>query len=754
MRLANPSVYTSLSCMITASKILTSSTWAFLDASIVKNTHVRKCIPINRDGNRLALQNLSRSRRIFQLGANNMKQYNNNDNVNDSFGCRYMNDNTSKRGSTVLFASRAELPDEPQYFDEDEFMGKKIISQDDDEDYDDEYNDADDETDWRSFRAQLVSMEGQKVNTMKAPSTKQQQHNHQSSTGSNGGKESAEDEALSGSWIYETGTSIESGTVLLHHPPSNKEEGEQGDEENVGFGLGRQYLHKSVVLIVEHASNDRQHTSSKGIILNRPTDLILYDEPPGDHANSKESGFAIWYGGQDYGIHTEEPKFYCLHSIKSAAAKRVSKQVMNGIYFTSIENAKDLVEANVARPRDFWVFCGFVWWEDGELVQDIEDGLWHSVATDSAIVQKGLHILTDADAIDVVRHGAQTWNTLMKMIGQDISGTSTNTGDSTSFEERQPLHYAKNYLHGFVARNFDDLILKEWAKKHLIFDKTPLFLQDSYDSNDGDDGNADDDSDSSGKPMSGALAPGTLIRGSSNGTPFLFEDQEFHKSLMLVVQDDYELSVGLLLNQPSTKSFDFTFRDQSTFFDNLKTIKLPIRYGGALGASCDDGDNRPLFILHMNAGLREANVGEPVGEHYPDGVWSCTMDQCLDAIADRIASPEDFMSVDGFCLWTKNVNESDQVEGGILPEVSKGNFEIVPHGRTEAVWKSLLAQQVLNPKTIHSNFDIGQFAWRLAKSSTYDQTRTEVDSFDDEEDAKLLSDEALKRWMMANLFPR
>ncbi len=122
--------------------------------------------------------------------------------------------------------------------------------------------DEENEMDWREFRARLVSTYDMPEKDNR-DQTKFDDH----------------------SWMYETGSTIETGSVLIHKIDN--------DFDDSGYGLARQYLHKSVVLILEH-DNVGTSMSTKGVILNRPTDLILH-EPRTEHL--KEVNFPIWYGG-------------------------------------------------------------------------------------------------------------------------------------------------------------------------------------------------------------------------------------------------------------------------------------------------------------------------------------------------------------------------------------------------------------------------------------------------------------------------
>lgn len=196
------------------------------------------------------------------------------------------------------------------------------------------------------------------------------------------------------------------------------------------------------------------------------------------------------------------------------------------------------------------------------------------------------------------------------------------------------------------------------------------------------------------------------------------------------------------------------------FFLRKKSISFPIRFGGNYGGPTihdpedeDEDDDKPLFILHMSQVLRDANIGEPIGEKFDDGVWSCTAEECISAISNHLASPKEFMCVNGLCLWLKNVDESGNVDGGIGAEVLKGDFEVVPHLHVPRVWNSLLQQELLSSSAIDRNFDVAESAWHLAgeswKGDKNKKSRkmlpvSEIESL-------LLNDEALRRWITVYL---
>ena len=208
------------------------------------------------------------------------------------------------------------------------YVKRRDKSNDDDDDDDDDDDEASDllaDSDWRDFRAKLVMGEN-------APSTKSSKPSRGAfSAGSGDEKSSSEDTVIlddgdldgigsifqdsttsassssstsptkspnkmsstdtttdaasdisqmtpldPSQWAYDSGKIIEQGAVILG-----------GVEQDFGFGLRQQYFHKAAILVLDH----EESTFTKGIILNRPTDLTLEDDiNPGVR-------WRVWFGG-------------------------------------------------------------------------------------------------------------------------------------------------------------------------------------------------------------------------------------------------------------------------------------------------------------------------------------------------------------------------------------------------------------------------------------------------------------------------
>lgn len=261
-------------------------------------------------------------------------------------------------------------------------------------DQDEEDDDEDDEIDlsdqdWRAFRAKLVMQKPEAAAAAEETSGIQDDDGDldgigslfASSTISTTTTTTKDSPASSSSsftpldpsqWAYDSGNVIEKGAVILG-----------GVEQDFGFGLRQQYFHKAAILVLDHDEN----TFTKGIILNRPTDLMLDDDV-------NKCKWRVWFGGDVQGLTSSMPEIVCLHSIKNKTVTDASIPVMKDIQvsnsmimivdrddctvvesvmllvnatssfpsisqWTSFDNAKKLVKKGVASPSDFWVFAGY-----------------------------------------------------------------------------------------------------------------------------------------------------------------------------------------------------------------------------------------------------------------------------------------------------------------------------------------------------------------------------------------------------------
>lgn len=538
-------------------------------------------------------------------------------------------------------------------------------------------------------------------------------------------------------WAYDAGHVIEKGAVILG-----------GVEQEFGFGLRQQYFHKVVCLVLEHDDN-----FTKGIILNRPTDMLLVDE--------FGTKWRIWFGGDVQNLNHPMPDIVCIHSLKGKEedplVDQVSKTVMKDIQWCTFANAQLLVQKKIATPLDFWCFAGYAGWGPGQLMGELNRKSWYMCATDSQTLLKELakqSALTDPrDA------GLDTWELLMGMIGR---------GDTA--EES--------------CGDFADLMLKEWARENLLSveagGNAGIRLQPaevattnmSLVQEEEEEGNKrgglwrrrkviGSESVSGGSisrrqavsaSAARSVGVGSLLRASSEDrSPFLLKDQEFHKSIILIIADDGNASVGLILNKPSSRGLKMDLVDRKT--GGRRQIEIPVRFGGQYAIR---GQGAVIW-LHYNDALREANVGKSVGPK--DGIWSCSQDDATAAISAGIAKPSDFLIVSGLSIWIKGQRG---VADGLKGEVKKGTFEVIDSDNISNVWDGLKQQEILTKLNLIKNLESGYHAWKVGAEQVDDQeTSVPVTSdigegFDEEDDnlvfksdvkVSKLSDDAHRSWI-------
>jgi putative transcriptional regulator len=505
------------------------------------------------------------------------------------------------------------------------------------------------------------------------------------------------------SWTYDTGLLIEKGSIVLSRV-----------EDSLGcHDLRQPYFAKCVVLIVEH---DKDFT--QGIILNRPSNLnlddqdIVYSDDKGEHLFPKDydddeasESFNLWrmfFGGDIADLYEENPLILCLHNHTSELSKSISDEVLPGVYLTSHLGARTLVNSGLP-PDSFYTFCGFCGWDPGQLEREVKRGSWYMVSVDSQTLWNDLQTLREPEN-DPRMVGLDMWRGIVKAIGrQDEESQEINT--------------------------FQDLMLKEWATQMLMV------------SQDEDNPAEIEDSDiyralkAAGQPSQ--IRIGALVHGSSlDVSPFLLQDQFLHKSTVLILQEMDDASLGIVLNLPSTDSY-------TVEMSNGSTITFPIRYGGPGG----DGDEDPLIWLHSKESRKTMTIGKAKALDEVDtrGIWACSLEHVIDSIESGIATPDDFILVQGFCVWEKEQAGS----GGIMGEVMAGKFEPVSIDDTSDIWSQLLLQELLTEETLGPNFQRAIDAWNAGVESNLGRT-TKVESrhvFDSNVAVSTLSDNVLLAWM-------
>jgi putative AlgH/UPF0301 family transcriptional regulator len=580
-----------------------------------------------------------------------------------------------------------------------------------------------DTDDWRDFRAKLVSKESNLSPDNLTP------------TASN-----------SSGWAYDAGYLIERGSLVISNV-----------ETTLGcHDLNQPYFHKAVVLLLDH--DDTEFT--KGILLNRPTDLQLSDEDifyldddgTEEEADTHEPNtWQMNFGGDIAGLYDEKPMIVCLHNVTRYKASDdgdddMNDVVMKDVRVTSHHAARALVASGEASPEDFHVFFGFSGWDPGMLHEEIKRGSWTMVAANAPTIWNELQ--AQRSETNLAQAGFKMWHNLMEKIGK---GNQDELGNELTHD---------NY--------FSDLMLKEWVTEMCLIarddneeedeDEEEWIEKQNNMENVVEDATDDDENDDSSSmdekifraleaAQGGPIELGMIIRGSSlQPSPYMLYNHALHKSTVVVFQDEEDFSVGLILNIPSNETY---FLKGS---DGKHIAEMNIRYGGPSSAVDDNDDEskdspQSLIWLHCNQALQDLRIGAPLQKDQLAGIWTCTESHALQAIESGHASPADFMLVKGLIEWGKEGGA-----GGVRGEVFEGNMEIVPTEPIPDIWQLLMSQTQLSLETLDNNVQLSHNAWNLAKKDNAKviESRHVIGS---QVDVSQIGDDAMRIWQVIFLLP-
>jgi len=343
------------------------------------------------------------------------------------------------------------------------------------------------------------------------------------------------------------------------------------------------------------------------------------------------------------------------------------------------------------------------------------------VAADSKTLLEELKKNNESD--DILDAGVESWRLLMSMIGKHEKVLDENDD------------------------SFEDLMLKEWTKERLLYptEEEGDQLANQFIS-----------SAAGSKSFGAGVRVGSVLRSSASlqYNPFLLSDQEYHKCILLMIQDDDDMSVGVILNLPSASTVSLEFTNERTGIQ--KSFMLPERYGGRFSEA---GEEDMLLWLHCNDELKSKGMGNPLCES-EYAIWSISADDAANVIATGQARAEDFIVVSGLSVWEK---APGGIAGGIQGELNNNLFEIVPPENISSIFDILLQQEPMSQETIDDNINYIDLAWSEAQpkdAAAAANTTTTTSPSEFQQSTRIyksdvtishLADIALKRWITAFL---
>lgn len=398
----------------------------------------------------------------------------------------------------------------------------------------------------------------------------------------------------------------------------------------------------------------------------------------------------------------DDAEIICLHSLTSRQAKAVSEPIERGLSYTTLVEARKLVKDGVAAPNDFWCFGGHCCWYPGQLEKEMGParGEWFAASLDATSIWSELR----QQAQSGTTAGLDMWELLIDRIDKHDEAIS---------------HIPSGQL------RFYDRILQAWVNTNLVLrspDETIL---------------AQNITSAGSSP----LEPGTLVRARMKAKglacpPFLLSEQDFHRSIILVLSDSDESTVGVHLNLPLSGVIQVT-----------ETITMPIRYGGPVDPGNESEDDEDSFVwIHRSPELIKAKEGTPLGT---SGFWSIEEDDAVEALQSGDGSPDDIMVFSGICIWEKG-EDLGVIGGGLREQVdAMETMEIVPPNKADTIWRLLNGQEVLTKETLDTNLKIAISAWEAAGDDG-DQDDSTHESSTNQDDISL-ADAALRAWAAVSL---
>ncbi|KAL7545573.1 hypothetical protein ACHAWF_008921, partial [Thalassiosira exigua] len=488
--------------------------------------------------------------------------------------------------------------------------------------------------------------------------------------------------------------------------------------------------------------------------------------------------WTVQRGGDLRGLDSAAGTEYaCLHNI--ARSDAASANVVGDLQYTTLSIARSLCEQRPDEydPSDFATFAGFCSWRPGQLEREMGAGReeWVVISVDGQTIWKELGRQMELSkaiekkcsssevAGELLEAGSAMWRNFLAMV--DIT------------EEEATRRLPRGQL------NFYDRMLGVWAQEQLAIPEKR---------------GSEPPSKAIVDDCSERVGPGTLARATSPPTnDMLLYDAEFVQSLVLVLEDTNDATVGIILNRPMAAAVDCV-EDRDP---------LPLRYGGPVDIpSWRDGSYRED---DMDGEGDEAKIEDDVYEGFQDFVndgisfedflfdedfaglesrfddddssfvwihrnpsvglargggtrlgtsnfWLIREDDALERMQSGLLWPGDVMVFSGVCIWEKGRNLG-ACGGGLREQVDAlKSFELVrgcdaPRGDNakveQKVWDVLSSQSLLSNLSLESNIDAGMKAWEMSFAG-----RRNVPTNAGQSNSRVqLARATLKAWLARNL---
>jgi len=653
---------------------------------------------------------------------------------------------------------------------------------------------GEEEEEWRAFRARLVQ---NGLPSLDDADNNNINNNKKTSVDDTDPTSSSVIVSSNGRYAHESTPLIEVGTILVSIPTTD-----------LCQAIEQQYWHRAVVLITEVSQDtakgdvetvpdeqlaqgaNRGRWSYRGVLLNRFTELV-FDDATGEQQTrtSKESGWNIQFGGDLCGLDSSDgyTEFTCLHHLDRTDpnVQAVSTKLFADLSMISLGDAQSLCKLDSSKfsPDDFHAFGGFCSWRPGQLEREMGEGRdeWRALSVDAnSILDEMKHQRYESKIVTkfssrgqnvargLLETGADMWRNFLNMI---------HVSESTA-TERIPAGQL----------DFYDRMLEIWAEENLSVDDE----DDSVDAVD------------VVVPSSNStdlIGPGTLVRATSHvSNDMLLYENELIKSLVLVIEDRADATVGIILNHPLGAAVECVEGKDP----------LPLRYGGPIDKdevspdsfdgeedeedddemyegfldyqnaaasndfvfddSSDDAsdyddnsedgyvDDSPFIWIHRDAALGsqgpDGGGGSQLGT---SGVWNIEENDALKSLQSGFLCLEDTMVFSGVCVWEKDP-DLGICRGGLREQIDVlQSLEVVracndndqsDNNVIESVWDVLSQHQnVLVKESFDSNIDAALGAWEMCTSKigspsiSQSTCSSRVD----------LSDAVLRAWLGVNL---